>query len=140
MSRLARVSVLLLLWPALALAQDTVKVKADVVLAKLEPGSFEPESLRAMQKAFEKKVTYGSLKQLSTQTVSLVAARPVVLPLTAGKKAELSLEALKADVAQLRVKVPPTDTVYTLGKQGSLYVQAGTHEGGDLWLVLSPVK
>jgi hypothetical protein len=130
----------LVLAPALALAQDTVKVRADVVLAKLEAGSFEPDSLRAMQKAFEKKVKYGSLKQLSTQTVSLAAARPVVVPLPNAKKAELSLEALTADVAQLRVKVPPTDTVYTLGKQGSLYVQAGTHEGGDLWLVLSPAK
>jgi hypothetical protein len=136
-----RLSLLVLvLAPALALAQDTVKVKADVVLAKLEAGSFEPDSLRAMQKAFEKKLKYGSLKQLSTQTVSLAAARPVVVPLPNAKKAELSLEALKADVAQLRVKVPPTDTVYTLGKQGSLYVQAGTHEGGDLWLVLSPAK
>jgi hypothetical protein len=131
---------LLVLAPVLAVAQDTVKVKADVVLAKREPGNFEPDSLRSMQKAFEKKVNYGSLKQLSSQTVSLATARPLVVPLPNAKKAELSLEGIKADVAQLRVKVPPTDTVYTLGKQGSLYVQAGTHEGGDLWLVLSPAK
>jgi hypothetical protein len=35
------------------------------------------------------------------------------------------------------VKVAPTEATYTLGREKSLYVQAGTLDDGDLWLVLS---
>jgi hypothetical protein len=52
----------------------------------------------------------------------------------------LSLEALKDGVATLRVKLPPTDTTYSLAKDKSFYLQGGAHEGGELWLVLSQPK
>ena len=56
-------------------------------------------------------------------------------------EAQLSVDGVsKDDVATLRVKVPPADATYKLGKKGSLYVQAGVHDKGDLWLVLSPAK
>ena len=66
--------------------------------------------------------------------------KPSALKLPNGVEATLAVEGLKDDVATLRVKVPPADATYKLGKKGSLYVQAGAHDGGDLWLVLSPAK
>ena len=56
------------------------------------------------------------------------------------KKATLKLEELQGNTAKLRVRIPPLDTTYTLGREGSLYIASGPHGGGDLWLVLSAVE
>ena len=56
------------------------------------------------------------------------------------KSAELTLQGVTENVATLKVKLAPTEATYTLAKDKSLYVQGGTHEGGDVWLVLSQPK
>lgn len=136
-------SLALLLLPPLASAQDVkatdkVDVRAEVVLAAKDGNELDPPALKAMQQAFsEQKVTYGYLKRVVEQPLQ-VSQKPVIVKLPNGKDASLVLERLKGDVATIRVKVPPADAVYTLGKKGNLYVQGGKHEGKDVWLVLSP--
>jgi hypothetical protein len=114
-------------------------VQVDVVLAQVAGASVEPPSLKAMQEALAKKVKYGTLRRLSSEKLEL-EHKPHALKLANGKEASLEVDALKDDVATLLVKVPPAAATYKLGKKGSLYVQAGPHEGGELWLVLSPAK
>jgi hypothetical protein len=126
-----------------ALADDAkdgkVPVQVEVVLASLSGNTIDPPTLKAMQDAMAKKVKYGSLKRQSLEKLELTA-KPHLLKLPNGVEAALSLDALKNDVATLRVKVPPADATYSLGKKGSLYVQAGKQGEDDLWLVLSPAK
>jgi hypothetical protein len=124
--------------PALA-DEPKVSVQVEVVHALLTGNTIDPPTLKAMQEALGKKVKYGSLKRLSLEKMELTQkAAPVKLP--NGVEASLAVEGLKDDVATLRVKVAPADATYKLGKKGNLYVQAGAHDGGDLWLVLSPAK
>lgn len=114
-------------------------MQADVVLAEVAGNTVDPPSLKHMQDALGKKVHYGTLKRLSTEKLELTA-KAHALKLPNGKEVSLSVESLKDDVATLRVRVPPSDTTYKLGHTGSLYVQAGAHQSGELWLVLAPAK
>lgn len=138
-------SLALLLLPPFAFAQDVkatdkVDIRAEVVLAAKDGNEIDPPALKAMQQAFaEQKVSYGYLKRVLERPIS-VQQKPVTLKLPNNKEATLMLEKLKGDVATIRVKVPPADAVYNLGKKGNLYVQGGKHEGKDVWLVLSPGK
>jgi hypothetical protein len=123
---------------AVLAAEQKVPVKAEVVFASTSPGTVEA-GLEGMKATLAPKMKYLTLKRLSTQTL-VVEAKPLVLKLVEGREAELKLEALKDGVATLRVKVPPTDATYTLAKAKALYLQAGEHDGGDLWLVLGQPK
>lgn len=119
---------------------DKVEVMTEVVLAAKEGNELDPPALKAMQQAFaENKVQYGYLKRVADRRVS-VSSQVTTLDLPNKKQATLVLEKLKADVATIRVEVPPTKAVYTTGQKGNLYVPGGKHEGKDVWLVLSPAK
>ncbi len=121
-------------------AQDKkVPVQAEVVLASTKAGGGVDPALAAMQTTLGARVKYLSMKKVSAQKLELHAT-PSLVALPNGKAAELSLVALKENVAQVKVKVGPLDTTYSLGKEKSLFVQAGPHDGGDLWLVLSQPK
>jgi hypothetical protein len=123
-----------------ALAEDPkVMVQVEVVHALLTGNTIDPPTLKAMQDALGKKVKYGSLKRLSLAKLTL-DSKPTPVKLPNGVEATIAVEGIKDDVATLRVKVPPADATLKLGKKGTLYQQAGAHEGGDLWLVLSPAK
>ncbi|MFZ5468273.1 MAG: hypothetical protein ACOZIN_02450 [Myxococcota bacterium] len=113
-----------------------VEVLAEVVLASMEGNLVDPPSLAPMQKKLAQRKKYGSLRRLSVQKV-VVAQAPSQLRLPNEKVATFQLKELKEGVAKVEVKVPPLSTVYTLGREGSLYQAAGEHQGGDLWLVLS---
>ena len=134
--RLLPVALALLAVPALADEQN-VSVQVEVVVASLSGNTIDPPALKAMQDAMAKKVKYGSLKRVSNEKLELVV-KPHPMKLPNSVEAALSLEELKNDVATVRVRVPPADTTYKLGKKGSLYVQAGKQGEDDLWLVLSP--
>jgi hypothetical protein len=123
-----------------ARAEDKkVPVQAEVVLASTKAGGGVDPSLAAMQTTLGARVKYLSMKKVSAQKLELHGA-PSLVSLPNGKAAELSLLAVKENVAQVKVKVGPLDTTYSLGKEKSLFVQAGSHDGGDLWLVLSQPK
>ncbi len=115
-----------------------VSVQAEVVFASTKAGDVEP-ALKHMQETLAAKVRYLTLKRLSTQKLEL-EAKPTSLTLPNQRVAELKLEALKAGVATVHVKIPPSDSSSNLGREKSLYLQAGPHDGGDLWLVLSQPK
>jgi hypothetical protein len=133
------VAVVVAVWCGAALADEPkVAVQADVVFASTKPGDVEP-SLKHMQDTLAAKVRYLTLKRLSTQRLEL-QNKPTALTLPNQKVAELKLEALKAGVATVHVKIPPSDSSSNLGREKSLYLQAGPHDGGDLWLVLSQPK
>jgi hypothetical protein len=119
-------------------AAKKVPVQADVVLASTKPGPVDP-TLVGMQATLGSRVKYLALKRLSSAKLELTAA-PATVALPNQKTAELSLVGLKDNVAQVQVKVPPVDATYSLGKDRSLYLQAGPLGADDLWLVLSQPK
>lgn len=121
-----------------ALADGPVAVQADVVFASKTAGKVDP-SLVKMQETLGAKVKYLTLEKRSSQKLT-VDAKGVTVALPNGTSASLTLEGLKAGVATLRVKLPPTDATYSLAKDKAFYLQGGAHESGDLWLVLSQPK
>ncbi|MFZ5444580.1 MAG: hypothetical protein ACOZQL_31595 [Myxococcota bacterium] len=117
-------------------AEPSVPVQAEVVFASTAAGSVDP-SLTKMRDAMAARVKYLSMKKLEAKKFDLVVNKPQQVALPNQKSAELTLQSVKDDVATLKVKLPPTEAVYTLGREKSLYLQGGAHDGGDLWLVLS---
>lgn len=115
-----------------------VTVQADIVQAQEKAGTVDP-GLQDMQAAMAQKAKYGTLKRLSTQKLELLA-KPKPLALPNAKTAELSLVSLEKGVATVKVKLAPSESTLTLGREGSLYQHAGKWQGGDLWLVLSQPK
>jgi len=120
---------------ALAADEQKVPAQADVVFASTRPGVVEP-ALAPMQAKLGKRVKYLTLKSLSSTRLQL-SRTTSSLPLPNQKTAELTLVHVKDNVAQVKVKLPPLDATYSLGKDRALYVQAGSHEDGELWLVVS---
>lgn len=134
-----RLAALALVLSTVAMAQDAkITVNAEVVHAQVKTGMIEP-GLQEMQTALAQGKKYGSLKRISTQKVT-VQAKSAVVPLPNGTSAELSLVTLEQGVATIKVKVPKGETTSKLGRDRSLYQQAGEWQGGDLWLVLSQPK
>ena len=117
-------------------AEPSVPVQAEVVHATTAAGTVDP-SLVKMRDAMASRVKYQGMKKLDAKKLELVANKPQLVSLPNQKVAELTLQSVKDDVATLKVKLPPTEAVYTLGREKSLYLQGGAHDGGDLWLVLS---
>ncbi len=124
--------------PVLA-AEPTVPVQAEVVFASTAAGQVEP-ALVKMRDAMASKVKYLTMKRLDGKKLELVKDKPQTVALPNQKSAELTLQGVTENVATLKVKLAPTEATYTLAKDKSLYVQGGTHEGGDVWLVLSQPK
>ena len=123
---------------AVLAAEPSVSVQAEVVFASTKEGTVEPD-LQKMQQTLGAKVKYLTLKKVAAQKLELsVKPQSVALPNT--RTAEISLQGVKENVATVRVKLAPADATYTLGREKSLYLQAGPHDGGDLWLVLSQPK
>jgi hypothetical protein len=137
LTRLLMTGAMLLATVALA-DSNKVPVQAEVVLASRKAGPVDP-SLISMQSTLGARVKYLSLKKVSTQRLELSSV-PSKVALPNAKSAELTLVGIKDNVAQVKVKVPPVDTTYSLGKDKSLFVQAGAHEGDDVWVVLSQPK
>ncbi len=128
----------LLSLPVLA-AEPVVPVQADVVFASTAPGAVDP-SLEKIRDAMAAKVKYLTMKKLDFKKLELLQDKVQTIPLPNQRFAELTLQHLKDNVATLKLKLGPTEAVYSLGRDKSLFLQAGPHNGGDLWLVLSQPK
>ncbi|MGV3620777.1 MAG: hypothetical protein ACO1OB_08165 [Archangium sp.] len=125
---------------AAALAADPeVPVQADVVFASTAAGTVEP-TLTRMRDAMASKVKYQTLRKVDSRTLTLVKDKPQNIALPNKKLAELVLQKVEANVATVKVKVPPTEAVYQLAREKVLYVQGGEHDGGQVWLLLSQPK
>ncbi len=120
-------------------AEPKVPVQADVVLASEAAGAVEP-SLEKMRTTLQERKQYRSLKKLQGRTLDLVNNRAQSFELPNKKVAEVRLIGVENDVATVTVKVPPTAAVYKLAHDKVLYIQAGRHDKGDLWLLLSQPK
>lgn len=121
-------------------AEPSVPVQADIVFASTAPGTVDP-SLVKMRDAMASKVKYLTLKKLESKKLELLKDKLQLVQLPNQKSAEFTLQELtKENVATLKVKLAPTEAVYSLGREKSLYVQGGAHDGGELWLVLSQPK
>ena len=138
MTKLSASVVALLSLTTLA-AEPSVPVQAEVVFASTAAGTVDP-SLAKMRDAMAPKVKYLTMKKLETKKLELQQNKPQALALANQKQAELTLQGVKENVATVKVKTPSVETVYSLARDKSLYVPAGAHEGGDLWLVVSQPK
>jgi hypothetical protein len=119
-------------------AENAVQVQLQVVAASTEAGPVD-KGLESMQSALSKKARYQTLVRLSTQALA-VEAKAQTISLPNGASCEVALASLEKGVATLKVKLAPTDTTYKLAKDKSLYLQAGLHEGKELWVVLGQPK
>ena len=120
-------------------AEPSVPVQADVVFASTAAGTVEP-ALTKMRDQMAPTKKYLTMKKLDSKKLELGQNKMQALTLPGQKQAELTLQALKENVATVKVRTPSVETVYSLGRDKSLYVPAGTNDGGDLWLVVSQPK
>jgi hypothetical protein len=126
--------------PRAALAEGAkIEVMVEVVLASNNGTKVEPPALEEVKKTFAaKNIKYSSWEVLSQRRLSLEPKKAVEVPLPNGKKAQFSLESVKDDVATLKVTVAPTTLTLNLGREGNLYVDGGQHQGGQLFVMISP--
>lgn len=120
-------------------AEPSVTVQADVIYASTAAGTVEP-ALMKMRDAMAPKVKYQTMKKLDSKKLELVQHKAQSIALPNKKQAELTLQDLKENVATVKVKLPPAEAVYSLGREKSFSLQGGAHDGGDLWLVVSQPK
>ncbi|MCL2013037.1 MAG: hypothetical protein FWG75_09660 [Cystobacterineae bacterium] len=104
-----------------------------------EGTQLEAEDLHPMQKALAPRRHYEWFKRFSKKRAA-IDTKGETIELPGGNKASVRLKTLKDDVATLVVSLPKTETIYQLGRTGSLYLQAGKHEGNEVWVVISPAK
>lgn len=126
--------------PGAAFAEgNKIELMADVVLASNNGGKVDPPALEETKKTFAaKNVNYSSWQGLSQRRLSLEPKKTVDVPLPNGKKAQLTLESVTDGVAKVKVTVAPTTTTFELGRSGNLYVDGGSHQGGQLFVIISP--
>ncbi len=121
-----------------ARADSRVALVADVVQASNEETGVDA-GLEKMREQFAKSgIIYKSYRRLSEVPLQLVLGKPAEVRLPNGKAATLTLLSVKGSQSQVSVSLPPLHTTYTLGREGSVYLQAGPHAGGVLILVLTP--
>jgi hypothetical protein len=120
--------------------EPAVEVSCEVVLASNNGNVIDPPSLNKMKDQFSKSgLSFTSYKRLSEHTVQLKGKTPSDLNLPNGKVATFKLDELKGGSATVRVDVPNlVGTSLKLGRQGSVFLKVGEHEGGTLVLVVAP--
>ncbi len=125
-----------------ALAEDPkVEVNAQIILASNEGQGVEPATLAPMKDKFRKEgFSFTSFKELKSQKLVLVKNHPSEVRLPNNKVATLTLEDVVAGAARIHVRLAPNDVSYTLGREGSVFIEGGHHLNGTLVLVLSPVE
>ena len=120
-------------------AEPKVRINAQVILASNNGNTIDPPALASMKTQFSQKgFAFTSYRRLSSEKLSL-KREPVELKLPNQRTATLRLDAMKGDVATVRVDISDlSSTTLTMGREGSLFQHAGDHAGGQLFLVLSP--
>lgn len=119
-------------------AENRLSLWAEVIQASNE-GTAVDAGLEKMREQFAKSgIVYKSYRRLSQEQLQLVPGKPVEVHLPNAKTATLTLLSLKGSRSQVSVSLPPVQTTYTLGREGSVYMQAGPHANGVLILVLTP--
>jgi hypothetical protein len=134
----AALAALLLALPATA--DNRVALSADVVQASNDAAGVDA-GLEKMREQFAKSgIVYKSFRRLSHEQLQLAQGKAVEVRLPNTKTATLILVSLKGSESEVSVSLPPLKTTYTLGREGSVYMQAGPHANGVLILVLTPTS
>lgn len=121
-----------------AAAENHVALSADVVQASNESSGVDA-GLEKMREQFAKSgIVYKSYRRLSHEALQLAQGKAVEVRLPNTKTATLTLLSLKGSQSEVSVALPPLQTTYILGREGSVYLQAGPHATGVLILVLTP--
>lgn len=126
-----------------ALADERVRVRAELVAVSSEGDQVDPPHLAAMRTEFQRhgrKPALTSFRRLSEKRLELVRGVPQVLPLPGDAQVTVALEQLRDDQALVSVEVPKlVKTVLQLGRRGTLYQQL-SHNGREqlVFLVLHP--
>jgi hypothetical protein len=124
---------------AASAAESKVEVLVEEVHASNASTAVDPP-LVPMKESFAKAgLNYTSFRRLSRQRLTLEQGKGHELKLANGSSSQLTLKDLRHNNAHVEVSLPPVKTTYTLGREGSVFIQAGPHNGGMLILVLSPV-
>lgn len=119
-------------------AESHVALSADVVQASNEATGVDA-GLEKMREQFAKSgIVYKSYRRLSHEALQLAQGKAVEVRLPNTKTATLTLLSLKGSQSEVSVSLPPVQTTYILGREGSVYLQAGPHATGVLILVLTP--
>jgi hypothetical protein len=125
------------------LAAHADEAKVDVVVEEVHAsntGNTVDPPLVSMKDSFSKAgLNFTSFRRLSRQRMTLTQGAVKELRLANGHEAKLRLTDVKSREAHIMVSLPPVETSYKLGREGSVFIQAGPHSGGMLILVLSPV-
>jgi hypothetical protein len=138
-ARLATLAGALLLTPSALADEPKVEINTEIVLASNDGQGVEPASLAPMKDKFLKEgFSFTSFKQLKQQKLVLVRNHAAELKLPNNQVATLKLEEMVDGVAKVHVRLPPIDTTYTVGREGSVFIDGGHHQKGTLVLVLSP--
>jgi hypothetical protein len=120
-----------------------VELVAEVVHVSNQGDQVDPPSLEVMKRKFAAQgLSFSSFKRLEVVTLALEAGKPQAVKLpNASRAANLKLTEIKEGTAHVTVEVPKAgiNASYTLGREGSLYIDVGKHSGGKLILVLSPI-
>jgi hypothetical protein len=127
--------------PSAAFAAEQVEVLAEVVLASNQGEAIDPPELAKMKDVFSRSgFSFTSYKRLWTDKLTLKLKQAVEVKLPNQKTATLKLEAIENGSAKVQIEIKKlVSTTLRLGREGSLFQQAGDHQGGKLILVLSPV-
>lgn len=120
--------------------EKKVEVVAEVVHVSKTGTEINPPKLAEMKAKFDAQgLAFTSYKRISEQKLTLEQGKPASLTLPNKKTAQLQLDGVKDGTAQVSVQIAPFSKVqYQLGREGSLFIDAGWHQGGKLVLVLSP--
>ncbi|MBM4378820.1 MAG: hypothetical protein FJ086_05895 [Deltaproteobacteria bacterium] len=134
---------LLLLLVGTAGAEETVRVRAELVAVSSQGEDVDPPQLAVMRDEFRKlpaRPALTSFRRLSEKRVVLTGQAPQTLPLPGGGEVRLALAQLKDDKALVSVEVPKLVTsMLELGKRGALYQQLTRNDRGQfVFLVLHP--
>ncbi|MGQ0505642.1 MAG: hypothetical protein ACT4TC_10005, partial [Myxococcaceae bacterium] len=78
--------------------------------------------------------------KLNSAKLSMEQGKASWLELPSGEKASFTLSSVKDGTARVDVKLPKLNTTVALGREGSVFIQAGSFQGGKLVLVLSSGK
>ena len=132
------VMALVALIPALALAEEKVEVMAEVVLASNKGTGVDPELAKMKDKFAQSGLSFSSFKRLEGKKLTLLRQRAAQMTLPNKQIASFKLEDIKEGTAHVKVDVASLHTTVALGREGSVFIQGGDHDGGKLVIVLSP--
>jgi len=121
--------------------QDKVDFRADLVLVSNQGSSMDP-GLEFLKDMFAKEhFNFTSYKRLSSETLRLEGRKPRDIKLPNGQTATLKLLKVEHGTATVEVSVGKiVAATYTVGREGSVLVNAGHRDDGEVFLVLSPAS